>query len=54
MAAFIAGSEHLDGVDDSAPDDLVWAPLEESGLTLVAGRTSEVERLRQAVKQRAE
>ena len=38
LAAFIAGSEHLDGVDDSAPDDLVWAPLEESGLTLVAGR----------------
>ncbi len=38
LAAFIAGSEHLDGVDDIAPDDLVWAPLEATGLTLVAGR----------------
>jgi hypothetical protein len=39
LSAFLAGSEHLDGVDDSAPSDLVWVHLQSSGLTLAAGRT---------------
>ena len=38
LSAFLAGSEHLDGVDDSAPSDLVWVHLQASGLTLAAGR----------------
>ena len=38
LSAFLAGSEHLDGVDDSAPSDLVWVHLRASGLTLAAGR----------------
>jgi len=38
LSAFLAGSEHLDGVDDSAPSDLVWVHLPASGLTLAAGR----------------
>ena len=37
--AFLAGSEHLDGADDSAPSDLVWvASCQVVGLTLAAGR----------------
>jgi hypothetical protein len=39
LTAFLAGSEHLDGVDDSAPSDLVWVHLCGVGLTLAAGRT---------------
>ncbi len=39
LSAFLAGSEHLDGLDDSAPSDLVWVHLQASGLTLAAGRT---------------
>mgnify|MGYP001812166517 CR=1 FL=1 len=38
LTAFIAGSEHLDGLDDSAPSDLLWAHLVDSDLTVAAGR----------------
>ncbi len=39
LSAFLVGSVHLDGVDDRAPHDLVWATLPTSGYTLAAGRT---------------
>jgi hypothetical protein len=39
LSAFLAGSEHLDGLDDSAPSDLVWVHLQSAGLTLAAGRS---------------
>ena len=38
LTAFLAGSDHLDGLDDSAPSDLVWVHLQASGLTVAAGR----------------
>ena len=38
LTAFLAGSEHLDGLDDSAPSDLLWASMTTSGLTVAAGR----------------
>lgn len=38
LTAFLAGSEHLDGLDDSAPSDLLWAHMITSGLTVAAGR----------------
>lgn len=38
LSAFLAGSGHLDGADDSAPSDLVWVHLFSSGMTLAAGR----------------
>jgi hypothetical protein len=39
LQAFLAGSEHLDGFDDAAPSDLVWAHLVSSGMYIAAGRT---------------
>lgn len=39
LTAFLAGSEHLDGLDDSAPSDLLWASMTTAGLTVAAGRT---------------
>ena len=27
LTAFLAGAEHLDGVEDAAPSDLAWANL---------------------------
>jgi len=39
LIAFLAGSEHLDEVDDAAPSDLVWAHLLGAGLNVVAGRS---------------
>jgi hypothetical protein len=39
LSAFLAGSEHLDGLDDSAPSDLVWVHLQSAGVTLAAGRS---------------
>jgi hypothetical protein len=39
LSAFLAGSEHLDGLDDSAPSDLLWASMITSGLTVAAGRS---------------
>lgn len=39
LAAFLAGSEHLDGLDDSAPSDLLWGHMNTSALTVAAGRT---------------
>jgi hypothetical protein len=38
LRAFLAGSVHLNGVDDMSPSDLVWAHLISSGLTIAAGR----------------
>jgi hypothetical protein len=38
LSAFLAGSEHLDGLDDASPSDLLWAHLGTSGLTVAAGR----------------
>ena len=50
LTAFLAGSEHLDGLDDAAPNDLLWAHLLSSGLTIAAGRSGhpirELERVR--------
>ena len=39
LKGFLAGSEHLDGLDDSAPSDLAWAHLITSGLAVAAGRS---------------
>ncbi len=39
LTAFLAGSEHLDSLDDSVPSDLLWAQMTASGLTVAAGRT---------------
>lgn len=39
LSAFLAGSEHLDGLDDSAPSDLLWASMTTSGFTVAAGRS---------------
>lgn len=41
LIAFLAGSEHLDGLDDSAPSDLLWANMIASGLTVAAGRSEQ-------------
>ena len=38
LIAFLAGSEHLDGLTDGAPSDLLWAHMISSGLTVAAGR----------------
>jgi hypothetical protein len=38
LVAFLAGSEHLDGLDDSSPSDLLWGHMVTSGLTIAAGR----------------
>jgi hypothetical protein len=38
LTAFLAGSEHLDGLADGAPSDLLWAHMISSGLTVAAGR----------------
>lgn len=39
LMAFLAGSEHLDGLDDSAPSDLLWGHMTVSRMTVAAGRT---------------
>jgi hypothetical protein len=39
LVAFLAGSEHLDGLDDSSPSDLLWGHMFSSALTIAAGRT---------------
>ena len=39
LVAFLACREHLGGLDDVAPSDLLWAHLERSGLTVSAGRS---------------
>jgi hypothetical protein len=53
LAAFIAGSGHLDASDDSVPSDLVWAHLLTANLTVAAGRRErpihERERIRVAL-----
>lgn len=40
LVAFLAGSEHLDGLDDSSPSDLLWGHMLTSALTIAAGRTA--------------
>lgn len=40
LAAFLAGSEHLDGLDESSPSDLLWGHMVTSELTIAAGRTA--------------
>lgn len=39
LQAFLAGSGHLDVLDEALPSDLVWGHLIGSGLTVAAGRT---------------
>jgi len=39
LQAFLAGSEHLDGFDEAAPSDMVWAHLVSSGMYIAAGRS---------------
>ena len=39
LKAFLAGSTHLDGLDDSAPSDLLWGHMATSAMTVAAGRT---------------
>jgi hypothetical protein len=39
LGAFLAGSEHLDGLDDASPSDLLWAHMSMSALTVAAGRS---------------
>lgn len=39
LTAFLAGSEHLDSLDDASPSDLLWANLPTAGLVVAAGRT---------------
>lgn len=40
LVAFLAGSEHLDGLDESSPSDLLWGHMVTSELTIAAGRTA--------------
>lgn len=40
LVAFLAGSEHLDGLDDTSPSDLLWGHMVTSALTVAAGRTA--------------
>ncbi|MEM1335098.1 MAG: hypothetical protein AAGG08_16735 [Actinomycetota bacterium] len=39
IAAFVAGSDHLDGRNVDGPSDLVWSRLATRQVTLLAGRT---------------
>lgn len=39
LLAFLAGSEHLNELDETLPDDLVWGHLISSGLTVASGRS---------------
>jgi hypothetical protein len=39
LMAFLAGSQHLDGLDDSAPSDVLWATMPVSEMAVAAGRT---------------
>lgn len=50
LTAFLAGSEHLDGLDDSAPSDLLWGSMASSGLTIAAGRHEHPIRERERVR----
>jgi hypothetical protein len=38
LVAFLHGSGHLDAALPAAPDDVVWAHLSRSGITIAAGR----------------
>lgn len=39
LLAFLAGSDHLNEVDEALPNDLVWGHLVSSGLTVASGRS---------------
>ena len=40
LGAFVAGSQHLDGLDDSSPSDLLWGHMSATSMTVAAGRTA--------------
>ena len=40
LHAFLAGSGHLDELDDALPSDLVWGHLAASAITVAAGRAA--------------
>ena len=50
LMAFLAGSEHLNEVDEALPGDLVWGHLLTSGLTVAAGRADRVIHERERVR----
>ncbi len=50
LAAFLAGSEHLDALDEAAPGDVLWAHLPAAGLRIAAGRSANPIRDRERVR----
>ena len=42
LAAFLAGSDHLEGEHAHSPGDLAWATVPRHGITLVCGRSGRV------------
>lgn len=42
LAAFLAGSDHLDGDEAHSPGDLVWCKVPRRGVTLACGRSGRV------------
>lgn len=50
LSAFLAGSEHLNEVDESLPDDVAWGHLLTSGLTVACGRGDRVIHERERVR----
>ena len=50
LLAFLAGSEHLNEVDEALPGDLVWGHLLASGLTVASGRADRVIHERERVR----
>ncbi|WP_040494823.1 hypothetical protein [Ilumatobacter nonamiensis] len=50
LTAFLAGSEHLNEVDESLPNDLAWGHLISSGLTVACGRSNRVIHERERVR----
>ena len=42
LAAFLAGSDHLEGEHAHSPGDLAWAKVPRHGITLVCGRSGRV------------
>jgi hypothetical protein len=50
LTAFLAGSEHLNELDESLPGDLVWGHLVVSGLTVACGRSDRAIHERERVR----
>lgn len=50
LTAFLAGSEHLNEIDESLPNDLAWGHLIGSGLTVACGRSARVIHERERVR----